>query len=93
MANIFVKIGCYELWQFQGANGGTSVKDLSEALLKFSSSTSSVLCAAFTSLFGPDDAVVCIWRHGSFDDANGLRKGWKEFTKSNNFSSFESSSI
>lgn len=71
--------GMYELWQFQ-ADKGLAAKDVSVALSGFEPPTSSVLCGAFTSLFGPDETLVCIWRHGSFDDAEALREKWREFS-------------
>ena len=71
--------GMYELWQFQ-ADKELAAKDVSVALSGFEPPTSSVLCGAFTSLFGPDETLVCIWRHGSFDDAEALREKWREFS-------------
>jgi hypothetical protein len=56
----------------------------SSALSKFSSPAASELCGAFSGLFGPADAAVLIWRHNSFDDANGLRLLWSDFAKSKN---------
>jgi hypothetical protein len=75
--------GAYEIWQFRLAEG-VDAKSLSSALSKLEvPSENSVLCGAFSSLFGPANSAVLLWRHKSLDVANELRVQWDEFAKSN----------
>ena len=82
---IFILGGAYELWQF-GLENGVSPKDLSSTLARLDlSGSESLLCGAFSTLFGPANSGVLLWKHKSLDGAQHLRSNWDEFSKSKTF--------
>lgn len=73
--------GLYELWQIdlkQDATPDGVAAALENLNLKGSDA---VLCGAFSSLFGPSNTAVLLWRYNSFDSAQKLRAIWTQFSK------------